>query len=315
MDYKDYYKILGVDRGASAEEIKRAYRKLAMQVHPDKNPGDRKAEEKFKEINEANQVLSDPEKRRRYDQLGESYTRWQQHGGASGSFNWEDWFSNAPNGGNVRVDVGNLDDLFGGEAGGFSEFFRRVFGGMGGFPDVGSGYRSTRPAAQQAAPRYEQRVSVSLREAFTGATRRFEIEGKRLEVKIPAGARTGTKVRVPGAIPAQGGQAGDLYLIVDVLPDPQIERRGDDLYIETSIELYQAVLGGEIKVATISGQVVLKIPAGTQPGQTFRLVGQGMPRLKHPDQFGDLYVRARVQLPRQLTPEQRELFQKLAQLS
>lgn len=316
MDYKDYYKILGVDRNASTEEIKRAYRKLAMKYHPDKNPGNKQAEEKFKDINEAHQVLSDPEKRSRYDQLGESYSRWQQHGGSPGNFNWNDWFTTQPTGGNVRVEYGDLNDLFGESGGGFSEFFRRIFGGMGGFPDMGSegmpgGVRQRR----SEAPRYEQRVSISLHEAFHGTTRRFEIDGRRLEVRIPPGARTGTKVRLPNVVSGRGGQSSDIYLVVDVLPDPQYERHGDDLYTDINIDLYQAVLGGEVSVPTMSGQVVLKIPAGTQPGQTIRLAGQGMPNLKNPDKRGDLYIRAKVHLPRQLTPEQRELFQKLARLS
>lgn len=315
MEYKDYYQILGVDRSASTEEIKRAYRKLAMKYHPDKNPGDRQAEEKFKEINEANQVLSDPEKRSRYDQLGESYARWQQRGGAPGSFNWNDWFTTAPAGGNVRVEYGNLDDLFGGAEGGFSEFFRRIFGGMGGFPDMGEENPRRRVRSGTQTPSsYEQRVSVSLHEAFHGTTRRFEIDGRRLEVRIPAGARTGTKVRLPNVVPGRSGQSSDIYLVVDVLPDPHYERRGDDLYTDVNVDLYQAVLGGEVSVPTLTGQVVLKIPAGTQPGQTIRLAGQGMPHLKNPEKRGDLYLRTRVQLPRQLSPEQRELFQKLAQL-
>lgn len=313
MEYKDYYKILGVERSASTEEIKRAYRKLAMKYHPDKNPGDKQSEDRFKEINEANQVLSDPEKRSRYDQLGESYAHWQQRGESPGNFNWNDWVTNAPRGGGTRVD---FDDLFGDSNGGFSEFFRRVFGGMGGFPDMGTegARRGVRPGAQPRAG-YEQRVSISLQEAFHGTTRRYEIEGRKLEVKIPAGARSGTKVRLPNIATDRGGGTSDIYLVVDVLPDPQYERRGDDVYTDVDVDLYRAVLGGEISVPTLTGQIVLKIPSGTQPGQTFRLAGQGMPHLKNPQKRGDLYVRTRIQLPRQLTPEQRELFDKLAHLS
>ena len=310
MEYKDYYKILGVDRKASEDEIKRAYRKLALQYHPDRNPGDKKAEDKFKEINEAHQVLSDTEKRKRYDQLGESYTRYQQRGGAPGGFNWDDWVTQSGSvggrGGNVRVEVGDLNDLFGG---GFSEFFSRIFGGM---PDMGNVGRST-PRTQVPRPSYEHELEISLREAYQGTTRRIEVDGRRLEVKIPPGARTGTKVRVAAALDSgTSGQKGDLYLVIKVLDDPDYTRKGINLYTDATMDLYTAVLGGEVTVKTLSGNVVLTVPPGTQPGQTFRLTGRGMPKLRDPKSFGDLYVKANVNIPRKLTPKQRELFEKLA---
>ena len=312
MEYKDYYKILGVDRKASEDEIKRAYRKLALQYHPDRNPGDKKAEDKFKEINEAYQVLSDTEKRKRYDQLGESYARYQQRGGAPGGFNWDDWVtqpgSMGGRGGNVRVEVGDLNDLFGG---GFSEFFSRIFGGA---PDMGTAGRGTF-RTQVPQPAYEHELEISLREAYQGTTRRIEVDGRRLDVKIPPGARTGTKVRVAAALDSgAGGQKGDLYLIIKVMDDPDYSRKGNNLYTEAKIDLYTAVLGGEVTVKTLSGNVVLTVPAGTQPGQTFRLTGRGMPKLRDPKSFGDLYVKANVDLPRKLSPKQRELFEKLAGL-
>lgn len=309
MEYKDYYKILGVERNASEEEIKRAYRKLALKYHPDRNPNNKEAEEKFKEINEAYQVLSDPQKRARYDQLGDSYYRWQQRG-APGSFNWEEWFT-YPGAGGVRVEVGNLDDLFGGGLGGFSEFFQRIFGGMG---DIGMVRGGRSRAAERTAPAYQHEVTISLQEAYQGTTRRIEVDGRRLEVKIPRGARTGTKIRVPQAVVSPGGQKSDLYLVVQVAEDPRFERKGDDLYTEVEVDLYKAVLGGEVMVQTLGGNVLLTIPAGTQPGQTFRLAGQGMPQIKNPQGRGDLYVRVKVKIPRNLTAEQRQLFQKLAQM-
>jgi curved DNA-binding protein len=315
MEYKDYYKTLGVDRKASEEDIKRAYRKLALQYHPDRNPGDTKAEERFKEINEAYQVLSDPAKRARYDQLGESYTRWQQRGAPQGGFNWEEWATASPGqGGNVRVEYGDLSDLF--EGGGFSEFFQRIFGGR---PDVGPTYTRRGPSARQQAPAqkpsYEQQITISLQEAFQGSTRRIEVDGRRLEVKTPPGARTGTKVRVADAVTTPEGQKGDLYLVLQVADDPRFERKGDDLYTEVPMDLYTAVLGGEVTVTTMNGNVVLTIPAGTQPAQTFRLAGRGMPQLRNPQKRGDLYVRARVNVPRKLSDRERELFEELAQLS
>jgi curved DNA-binding protein len=310
MDYKDYYKILGVDRKANEAEIKRVYRKLALKYHPDRNPGDKKAEEKFKEINEAYQVLSDPSKRSRYDQLGESYSNWQQSGSPANGFNWQEWYS--PNQGRgVRVETGNLEDLFGGS---FSEFFRNIFGGM---PDIGTAQQGRSSASSRqgriARPAYEQQVTISLQEAFKGGVRLMEINGHRLEIKTPPGARTGTKVRVKGVVPTGvEGQAGDLYLIIEVADDPRFERKGDDLYTETSVDLYTAILGGEVKVPTLSGDIVLTIPAGTQPGQTFRLTGRGIPNLKNPLTKGDLYAIVKVKIPQNLSPHQKELFQELA---
>jgi curved DNA-binding protein len=313
MEYKDYYKILGVDRKASEQEIKRAYRKLALKYHPDKNPNNKKAEEQFKEINEAYQVLSDPEKRARYNQLGESYSRWQQRGGAASGFNWDEWVA-SPGAGNVQVEVGNLDDLFGGGLGGFSEFFQRIFGGAQGFGSArgfgGQEFRRSSPS-----PSYQSEVKISLREAFQGTTRRIEVDGRRLEVKIPRGARSGTKVRVADAVAAPGGQKSDLYLVVQVEDDPRFERKGNDLFTDVEVDLYKAVLGGEVPVTTLTGTVLLNLPPGTQPGQTIRLAGQGMPAIKNPASRGDLFVRVKVKIPRNLSSEQRQLFQKLAGLS
>lgn len=316
MDYKDYYKILGVERGAKEADIKKAYRKLALKYHPDRNPGDKTAEEKFKEINEAYQVLSDEQKRARYDQLGQAYSSWQQSGGSPGNFNWEQWYTgnagNAGGPGGVRVDVGNLDDLFGG---GFSDFFESIFGGLG--RSGGAGTRTRRQGAGvRNAPRtYEQPVTISFQEAYQGSQRMIQVDGRRLEVKIPAGSKTGTRVRVPGGGPASpGGQANDLHLVIDVAPDNRFERRDNDLYTDALVDLYTAVLGGQVNVATPAGNVLLTIPPGTQSGQTFRLSGRGMPHLRSPKTFGDLYVRVKVTIPRQLSQEQRGLFEKLKTL-
>lgn len=313
MEYKDYYKILGINRNASEDEIKRAYRKLALKYHPDRNPNNKQAEERFKEVNEAYQVLGDPQKRARYDQLGESYTRWQQRG-APGGFNWEEWFSQAPGGG-VRVEYGNLDDFLGGAGlGDFSEFFRRIFGGTPEAEGIYRGERDLRRGADRRAPRsFEQPVTISLYEAYQGTTRRIDVNGRHLEVKIPPGARTGTRVRVPEAVSAGPvRQKSDLYLVIEVASDPRFERRGDDLHTEVRVDLYTAVLGGETTVPTLSGNIVLTIPPGTQPGKTFRISGRGMPHLRNPSDHGDLYVQVNVQIPRNLTPRQRELFEEIA---
>jgi curved DNA-binding protein len=315
MEYKDYYKILGIERKATAEDIRRTYRKLALKYHPDHNPDDREAEDKFKEINEAYQVLSDPEKRTRYDQLGDSYTRYQQRGGAPGSFNWEDWFAQSPGrapAGNVHVEVGDLEDLMGG---GFSEFFSSIFGGMPNMGQSSADRGRTAGRVRSARPSYQQEIEISLHEAYQGTTRLLETNGRRLEVKIPPGARTGTKVRVADALSTGAGdQKGDLYLIIKVAQDPRFERKENDLYTDVNIDLYTAVLGGEAAVNTLSGKVVLTVPPGTQSGQSFRLAGRGMPHLRDPQKRGDIIVRIKVDIPRNLTAEQRQLFQQLAEI-
>jgi curved DNA-binding protein len=309
MEYKDYYKILGVERDADAKSIKRAYRKLAVQFHPDKNPGDPKAEERFKEINEAYEVLGDSAKRAKYDQLGASYAEWERMGGRPGGFDWAQWMGGMPGG--MRVEVGDLDDLFGG---GFSDFFQAIFGGAGtGAPRQAGGARGGARRRGGRGRDLEQPVAISLEEAYRGTTREMRRNGRKLEVKIPPGARSGTRVRISGQ-GESGAQPGDLFLLIDVAPDPRFTRDGDDLHMQVDIDLYTAVLGGEIEVATPGGRVVLTIPAGSQPGQTFRLKGRGMPGLQSPPHQGDLFAHLQVNLPRSLKPEERELFEKLASL-
>jgi curved DNA-binding protein len=295
MEYKDYYKILGVSRNASADEIKGAYRKLAMQYHPDRNPGDKQAEERFKEMNEAYQVLSDPQKRARYDQLGESYSQWQQQG-TPGNFNWGQWTTNQTGAQEV-----NFDDLFGDST--FSDFFRSIFGGMG-------AGQSMRGRGGRAVQTVQQPVSISLKEAYSGTTRTLQTGNRRVEVKLPAGARTGTRIRVPGSGPAGAdGNATDLYLVLDVADDPAFERDGNDLHTLVTIDVFKALLGGEVEVRTLAGKVLLTIPAGTQPDQVFRVAGRGMPLLKDPANKGDLYVLVKVQIPKGLNARQKSLLE------
>jgi curved DNA-binding protein len=314
MEYRDYYQILGVSRDADEKEIKRAFRRLAREHHPDVNPGDSQAEERFKEINEAYEVLSDPEKRSKYDRLGSEWRRWQQTGGRPSDFDWGRWAAGAPGGGQrVHVRYGtpeDLEDLFGGTSP-FSDFFSQIFGGMGAGAAAPGGFEyRVRP---QRGQDYEQEVEISLREAHQGTTRVLQKDGRRLEVKIPPGARTGTRVRMAGegGLGAAGGEPGDLYLRVRVSPDPQFERQDDDLYVTVPVDLYTAILGGQAQVPTLSGPVMLTIPAGTQNGRVFRLRGKGLPHLRQPEQHGDLYAKVEVQLPTQLTSRQRELFEEL----
>jgi len=310
MDYKDYYKILGVDKNADEKEIKKAYRRLARQFHPDMNPGDKAAEARFKEINEANEVLSDPEKRRKYDELGTNYQRWQQAGAQGNGFDWSQWMTGAPGG--TRVEYADFDDIFGGNSG-FSDFFEAIFGGasMRGAPR-GTGTRGR----VSAAPRdIEQEVEITLEEAFRGTQRLMEVDGRRLEVKIPAGVKTGSKVRMAGEGPASGrsGARGDIYLVIRVLPHPTFERRGDDLHCEAPVDLFTALLGGEVRVPTFAGPVVLRIPPSTQSGRSFRLTQQGMPKLRSTE-HGDLYVKVRVMLPEKLTDREQQLVREWARL-
>jgi curved DNA-binding protein len=338
MEYKDYYDILGVDRDASQDDVRRAFRRLARKHHPDVNPNDPEAEERFKEINEAYEVLSDPEKRQKYDRLGANWRSYQQAGGQPGGFNWGEWMGGAPaGGGGQRVYVRHgspedLEDLFGGGSP-FSDFFTQIFGGMGGGAGRGAAPRGAGQAnatrtetypggfEYEVRPRrgrdYEQEVEISLREAYQGTSRILQRDGRRLSVTIPPGAHTGTRVRVAGEGSAgvAGGEAGDLYLRVRVQTDSQFEREGDDLRVDVPVDLYTAVLGGKTRVPTMDGSVMLTIPPGTQNGQVFRLRSKGMPQLRNPEDHGDLYAEVNVQLPTDLTPRQRELFEQLRDIS
>lgn len=299
MEYKDYYKVLGVERKASTDDIRKAYRKLAMQYHPDKNPGDKKSEEKFKEINEAYQVLSDDQKRARYDQLGSAYSNFRTSGGRPGDFQWDDWFQQQGAG---QRSYGNAEDVFGG-AGGFSDFFRSIFGEA-----VRSSARNQ--AAQQQQQGYQQDVEISFQEAYEGTTRQLQSSDRKLQVRIPAGVKTGSKVRVAGA----GPEGLDLYLVVKVTDENRFERDGQDLTTTSALSIFTLILGGETEVETPTGKVKLSIPAGTQTDQVFRLAGRGMPYIKDPKTKGDLFVKLKVQIPKYLSSKQRELIEEASRI-
>lgn len=293
MEYKDYYQSLGVSRSASADEIRSAYRKLAREYHPDRNPNNKQAEDKFKEVNEAYQVLSDMEKRARYDQLGSAYSSWQSRG-APGGFDWSQWTTGQPGGGGSGQV--NFEELFGGRGGGFSDFFSAIFGGA---PVYGS----------RMPRKYEQQAIISLQEAYAGATRIIETTERRVTVRIPAGVKTGSKVRAAGA----GPEGTDVYLKISVEQDVNFERKDDDLYTNATIDVFTALLGGEAEVQTLGGKIRMTIPPGTQPEQLIRLSGRGMPKVKTPDSKGDLYVRVKVQMPKSLSARQRELLEQARQ--
>ncbi len=317
MDYKDYYQVLGVAKNASEKEIKQAFRKLARKHHPDVNPGDRGAEQKFKEINEANEVLSDPEKRRKYDQLGANWKQYEQYArgpspGGPGGF------------GGFRVDFEG-----GGAGGGFSDFFKTFFGGGIDLEDLfgqsARGGRRERTGRGFGSPPEIGRdvsaeVEVTLEEAYQGVTRRFSLEGgpsaASFDVRIPPGVRDGSKVRVAGKGEKTPGGAGDLFLEVKIKPHPLYRREGDDLHVDVPVTFAEAALGAEIEVPTLSGRARIRIPPGSQAGRQMRLKGKGMPALKTKGggEPGDLFVKLVVVVPKELKPRELELVKELQTL-
>jgi curved DNA-binding protein len=349
MDYKDYYAVLGVPRTASQTDIKKAFRKLAREHHPDTKPGDAAAERRFKEVNEANAVLSDPEKRQLYDRLGADWEAYARAGAAAGAgarprggpaaaddpFAGFAGFAGGP--GQVRYEFHST-----GDSGDFSDFFNTFFAGAaagassagtgpgrgrrptGGptFEDIlaGMGLDADGPGAARAStssgarvaprpPAAEAIAEISLDEAYHGTTRLIEVDGKRLEVKIPKGADTGTRIRLSGKAP--GG--GDIHVVVKQRPDPTFTRRGADLERDLPVTLGEALLGAEVPVRTPKGRVLLTIPAGTQPGRTIRLTGRGMPRSKGTG-HGDLFVKVRLVLPAELSADAQKAARQLIDL-
>ncbi len=314
MDYKDYYQILGVKKEAGTDEIKKAYRKLARKYHPDMNPNDKSAEEKFKEINEAYEVLSDPDKRKKYDQFGSQWQQYARAGGRPEDFDWSQWRTQ-PGGTYTRtVSPEDLNQMFGG-LGGFSDFFETLFGGLGrrSAPDMRSRGRGRMTDRSRDS---DYKVQISLEEAFHGTSRTLQWEnGRKLEARIPPGVHTGSRVRLSGqGEPGLSGQKGDLYLNIEVLPHETFQVEGDDLRARVPVDLYTAVLGGSVKVQALDKTVELTIPAGTSSGKLFRLRGLGMPKLRNPQQRGDLYVTVDIQIPKNLSMEERGLFERLKNL-
>lgn len=316
MQFKDYYKILGVDKNASDKEIKKAYRKLANKYHPDKNQGDKVAEEKFKEVNEAYQVLSDPEKRKKYDTLGSNWEAYEQ-----GGFDFSKYAGQSgPGGSRTFYFEGDPSQFFGRGDSGFSDFFEMFFGaGRGQTEDIFSrfqgqtGGRRTRPVRGRDI---EAEMNITLLEAYQGSKRTFELNGQKLRMEIKPGAYDGQKLRIKGkGTPgANGGPNGDLYIILRVVPDPRFKRDGDNLIYNAKIDLYTAVLGGTIEVPTMTGTARVKVPKGTSPGKVLRLKGKGMPIYGKPGMYGDMLVKLDVSIPTDLSDEQVKLFEKLRDL-
>jgi DnaJ-class molecular chaperone len=355
VDVRDYYAVLGVPRTATPAEIKKAFRKLAREHHPDKKPGDRVAEGRFKDINEANEVLSDPEKRAKYDRFGADWAAYERAGAAAGGAGraggraadpfgpggpFQGYTTFGGDGGNVRYefrtsgDSGEFSDFFRmmfGEAsspgpgrGGTASGTRRTIGGAASLEDLlagmgGAGGTSRRPggtgrsaatdSASAVFPPVEATAEISLEEAFHGTTRIVEVGGKRLEVKIPSGVDTGSRVRLTG----KGPDGRDLVVVIRVGAHGVFTRRGPDLERDVPVTLREALLGGQIPVRTLKGRVLLTLPPGTQNGRSFRLSKQGLPRLKGGDP-GDLYVRVRVVLPTHLSETENEAAQRFLDL-
>jgi len=325
MDFKDYYATLGVPKTATAKEIKQTFRKLARKHHPDVNPGDKTAESKFKEINEAYEVLGDPEKRKKYDELGANWRMYEQAGGApGGGFQggdaWNINFGGGQGGGFRTMTPDEMREMFG-DSDPFSDFFHTFFGGVRGGEDPGRRGRPGRTRSARQGRDVEHELELGLEDAFHGAMRRLSIkqdgQARTVDVRIPAGVGEGSRVRVTG----EGGQgtggakSGDLYLRIRIAPHSRFERKGKDLYTHVPVPLTTAVLGGEVDVKTLGGKSLrLRIPPATQNGQVFRLKGHGMPAAGNKDEVGDLYATVDVELPKQLTPEERAHFEALREL-
>jgi DnaJ-class molecular chaperone len=328
MEFKDYYSTLGVAKTATDKEIKQAYRKLARKHHPDVNPGDKAAELRFKEINEAHEVLGDPAKRKKYDELGSNWRMYEQAGAggrpgsAPGAGSWRvDFGGGAPGGGGFRtMTEDEMREMFG-DGDPFSDFFHTFFGGGGTDDAAGRWRRSARGRGPRRGRDVEHELELGLEDAYHGTTRRLAMQhdgqARTVDVRIPAGVGDGSRVRIggEGETGSGGGQSGDLYLRIRLAPHPKFERKGRDLYVRVPVPLTTAVLGGEADVPTLGGKSVrLKIPPTTQNGQVFRLKGHGMPTAGKAQEQGDLYATVDVELPRSLTPEQRRHFEALQKL-
>jgi curved DNA-binding protein len=304
MEYKDYYKVLGVDKQATADTIKKAYRKLAVKYHPDKNPGNKPYEEKFKELSEANDVLSDPEKRKKYDELGENWNQYQNKGTDSGDFDWSQWQSGGPTQSRQRNQSGFAQ---GGQED-FSDFFESIFGQSRG---SSSGRPGRRPVAGED---YSSESELSLEEAYEGAKRQLNVNGTVLEITIPPGVKNEQTIRIKGkgGKGHGGGPDGNILIRLHVMVHPVFRVEGVDLYCDAPVDLYTAILGGKALVRTLKGAIRIDISPETENGKVLRLKGKGMPVFGKKNEAGDLYMKIKVTLPQHLTESELELFRKLA---
>ncbi|MGE0702334.1 MAG: DnaJ C-terminal domain-containing protein [Vicinamibacterales bacterium] len=323
MEFKDYYSLLGVAKTASEKEIKTAFRKLARKHHPDVNPNDKAAESRFKEINEAYEVLGDPAKRKKYDELGANWRMYEQAGAQQGqpAGGWQ--YAPGGQGGFRTMTEDEMREMFG-DADPFSDFFHTFFGGAGGFggaAEAGRRARGARPRPTRPGRDVEHEIELGLEDALNGTMRRLALshdgQARTVDVRIPAGVGDGSRVRISGEGEhgTGGAKSGDLYLRIRLAPHPRFERKGRDLYTGVPVPVTTAVLGGEADVVTLAGKSLrLKVPPLTQNGQVFRLKGHGMPVTNKPAETGDLYATVEVQLPKQVTPDERKHFEALRSL-
>jgi DnaJ-class molecular chaperone len=321
MDFKDYYATLGITKTASEKEIKQAFRKLARKYHPDVNPGDKAAEARFKEVNEANEVLGDPEKRKKYDELGANWRMYEQaqaQGGARPGSPFGGQWTYAPGGGGFRpMSEDEVSEMFGGGDSPFSDFFRTFFGGA---DDPSSGRKArTRAPRTRKGRDVEHEIELDLEQALNGSVQRLGIrhdgEMRNVEVRIPPGVIDGSRVRVggEGERGSGGAASGDLYLRIKLRPHPRFERKGRDLYGKVRVPVTTTVLGGEVEVQTLAGKSLrLKIPPSTQNGQMFRLRGHGLPPTGKDGTAGDLYATVDVAIPQRLSEDERKHYEALA---
>ncbi len=302
MAFIDYYKILGIDKNASADDVKKAYRKLARKYHPDMNPNDKEAEKKFKEINEANEVLSNAENRAKYDKYGEHWKHGEEYEHAQQQQRQQQQYSGNYGSGFSGADFGEGED--------FSDFFQSMFGGSGGgFGRSSRGSASGKFKGQDVSAE----LSLGLRDAAKTHQQTFEINGKKVRITIPAGVYDGQQIKLKGhGNPGMnGGPNGDLYITFNISEDQDFKREGDNLRTSVDLDLYTAVLGGNINIQTLDGFVNLKVKPETQNGTTVRLKGKGFPVYKKEGEAGDLYVTYNVKIPTNLSEKQKELFQHL----
>lgn len=303
MDYKDYYKVLGVDKTASAAEIKKSFRKQAIKYHPDKNQGNKVAEEKFKEVNEANEVLSDPEKKKKYDDLGENWKYAEQGGGNQRTNNRQQWSSQGnpfEQGGQRRYSSGGGN--YEGDNADFSDFFESIFGAQN------NSRRGPSKGQDMTAE-----VRMSLEEAYSGTVRELESGVERIRMTIKPGVKDGQVLRIKGkgAQGMNGASRGDILLTVHIPVHPHFERKEDDLYSNIQVDLYNAVLGGQTLLRTMKGTIKATIAPGTDNGKVLRLKGMGMPKFGKSEEYGDLYAKTIITIPKNLSPEEIELFKQL----
>jgi len=309
MEFKDYYKILGIEKTASEDEIRKTYRKLAKKYHPDKNPNDKSAEGKFKEVSEAYEVLKDPEKRKKYDGLGSNWKQYQSTG-EGGDEGFGNFNQNQQSGGYHFS--GNFDDLFR-KVGGFSDFFESFFGSGSRFSNSQSGFSNI----PQKGNDYEAVLNISLEEAHQGTERQITVDGKTLRVKITQGVEEGKKLRLKnqGAEGISGGEKGDLYLTIQIEKHPFFERINNDLYLDLNVDIYTAILGGKKEITTLDGKRInITIPKETQNGKMLKVKGMGMNKADNPNERGDLFVKILLEIPKNISAEEKRLFEQLKDL-